>query len=97
VHVVEDPALTAAAPRLKPARVTLKLKDGRQTTQTCDSPRGDCLNPYTEAEISEKFADLTAPTLTPAGSAAVEQAIERCEQWQSVGELAVLLRRHSRD
>jgi 2-methylcitrate dehydratase PrpD len=97
VHVVEDPALTAAAPRLKPARVTLKLKDGRQTTQTCDSPRGDCLNPYTEAEISEKFAELTAPTLTPAGSAAVEQAIERCEQWQSVGELAVLLRRHSRD
>jgi hypothetical protein len=55
------------------------------------------LNPYTEKEISEKFAELTAPTLTPAGSAAVEQAIECCEQWQSVGELAVLLRRHSRD
>jgi 2-methylcitrate dehydratase PrpD len=97
VRVVEDPALTAAAPRLKPARVTLKLKDGRQTTHTCDSPRGDCLNPYIEAEISEKFADLTAPTLTPTGSAAVEQAIERCEQWQNVGELAELLRRHSRD
>ncbi len=30
VHVAEDPALTAAAPRLKPARVTLTLKDGRQ-------------------------------------------------------------------
>jgi len=97
VRVVEDPALTAAAPRLKPARVTLKLKDGRQTTHTCDSPRGDCLNPYTEAEISEKFAELTDPTLKPAGSAAVEQAIECCERWQSVGELAVLLRRHSRD
>ncbi|HYK15643.1 MAG TPA: MmgE/PrpD family protein [Burkholderiales bacterium] len=97
VHVVEDPALTAAAPRLKPARVTLKLKDGRQTTQTCDSPRGDCLNPYTEAEISEKFAELTAPTLMPVGSAAIEQAIESCERWQSVGELAALLRGHSRD
>ena len=97
VHVVEDPALTAAAPRLKPARVTLKLKDGRQTTQTCDSPRGDCLNPYTEAEISKKFAELTAPTLTPGGSAAIEQAIERCEQWQNVGELAALLRGHSRE
>ena len=97
VQVVEDPALTAAAPRLKPARVTLKLKDGRQTTHSCDSPRGDCLNPYTEAEISEKFAELTGPTLTPAGSAAVEQAIERCEQWPQVGELAALLRRHSRE
>jgi len=97
VHVSEDAALTAAAPRLKPARVTLTLKDGRQTMHSCDTPRGDCLNPYTESEIREKFRELAGPTITPAGSAAIEQAIGRCEQWQHVGELAVLLRRHSRD
>ncbi|HEV7822026.1 MAG TPA: MmgE/PrpD family protein, partial [Burkholderiales bacterium] len=97
VHVVEDPALTAAAPRLKPARVTLTLTDGRTATHTCESPRGDCLNPYTDAEISAKFRELAGPTLTPEGCAAVEAAIERCEQWQSTAELAQLLRQHARE
>jgi 2-methylcitrate dehydratase PrpD len=97
VHVTEDPALTAAAPRLKPARVTLTLTDGRKVTHMCESPRGDCLDPYTDAEISAKFRELAGPTLTPAGCAAVEEAIEHCEQWQSTAELAALLRRHSRE
>lgn len=96
VHVAEDPALTALAPRLKPARVTLTLKDGRTCTHSCDTPRGDCLNPYSEAEIREKFHALAAPALVPAGIAAVEQAVDRCDHWQSVRELADLLRRHGR-
>ena len=96
VHIVEDPALTAKAPQLKPARVTLTLKDGRSSTHTCDSPRGDCLNPYTEAEIREKFRELAEPTVTPAGIDEVDAAIGRCEQWASVGELAVCLRRNGR-
>src|SRR6185503_7413114 len=50
VHISEDPAMSAAVPALKPARVTLTLKDGRQATRDCDSPRGDCLNPYDESE-----------------------------------------------
>ncbi|MBI4189067.1 MAG: MmgE/PrpD family protein, partial [Betaproteobacteria bacterium] len=32
VHVTEDPAMNAVVPRLKPARLTLTLKDGRQST-----------------------------------------------------------------
>src|SRR5262249_41330639 len=41
VHIVEDPQMTAVAPQLKPARVTVTLTDGRQSTQTCESARGD--------------------------------------------------------
>ena len=96
VHITADAAMTAAAPQLKPARVTLKLKDGRQSTQSCDSPRGDCLNPYEEAEIRKKFRELATPTLTPAGIAAIEGAVDRCDKWTSVRELAELLRRHGR-
>src|SRR5205085_7745505 len=33
VHIAEDPAMSAVAPRLRPARVTLTLTDGRQATQ----------------------------------------------------------------
>jgi len=97
VHMTEDPALTAKVPALKPARVTLTLKDGRKSTHECDTPRGDCLNPYSAQEIREKFRELAAPTLTPAGIAAVEQAVARCEQWTSARELADLLRRHGRE
>ena len=96
VHMTEDAAMTAAAPQLKPARVTLTLKDGRHSTHSCDSPRGDCLNPYDEAEIRAKFRELAASALTPAGVAEIELAIDRCDQWTSASELPELLRRHGR-
>jgi 2-methylcitrate dehydratase PrpD len=96
VHVSEDPALTKAAPKLKPARVTLTLKDGRQSTHTCDSPRGDCLRPYEESEIRAKFRELAGVVLTLEGITGIERAVDRCEQWASVRELAERLRRHGR-
>jgi 2-methylcitrate dehydratase PrpD len=88
--------MTAAVPALKPARVTLTLKDGRQATRTCDSPRGDCLNPYDESEIREKFRSLAGQALTPQGLGEVERAVERLEQWDGAAELTALLRRHCR-
>ena len=57
--------MTAVAPRLKPARVTVTLKDGRQSTHTCESARGDFQRPYQESEIREKFRELAALVLTP--------------------------------
>src|SRR5689334_17496354 len=41
VHVAEDPAMSAVAPRLRPARVTVSLSDGRQAMHACESHRGD--------------------------------------------------------
>jgi 2-methylcitrate dehydratase PrpD len=96
VHVRDDPALTARVPEAKPARVTVTLKDGRHATHDCDSPRGDCLNPYSEAEIREKFRALAASSLTPQGIDTVERAIDRIEQWRDAAELTELLRRHGR-
>ena len=52
---IEDPEMTAVAPRLKPARVTVTLKDGRQSTHTCESARGDFQRPYQESEIRDKI------------------------------------------
>jgi 2-methylcitrate dehydratase PrpD len=96
VHISADEAMTAAVPALKPARVTLTLKDGRQATRSCDSPRGDCLNPYDESEIREKFRSLAGAALTPQGLGEVERAVEGLEQWDGAAELTVLLRRHCR-
>ena len=96
VHIVEDPQLTAVAPRLKPARVTVTLTDGRQSTRTCDSARGDFQRPYQESEIREKFRELAGLVLIPDGITSIEQAVNRCDEWASVRELTDQLRRYSR-
>jgi 2-methylcitrate dehydratase PrpD len=96
VQVGEDPAMSALAPRLRPARVTVTLTDGRQTTHSCDSHRGDFQQPFAESEIREKFRELAGTVLTPEGVSKVEGAVDRSEEWASLAELTGLLRRHGR-
>jgi 2-methylcitrate dehydratase PrpD len=96
VHIAEDPAMNPSVPALKPARVTVTLKDGRSATHVCDSPRGDCLNPYDPSEIRRKFRELAGRALTMQGLDEVERAIDGLEQWASGTVLRDLLRGHAR-
>ena len=96
VHIVEDPVMTPTVPALKPARVTLTLKDGRQATRSCDSPRGDCLNPYDETEVRQKFRELAGRALSPQGVDEVMRAVDGLERWPSGTVLAERLRQHGR-
>src|SRR4051812_46636638 len=94
VHVTEDAAMSAVAPRLRPARVTVTLKDGRQAAHACDSHRGDFNQPFEESEIRGKFRELAGLVLSPQGISVVEEAVDRCERWTSLNELTAALRRH---
>lgn len=96
VHVSEDPAMSAVAPRLRPARVTVTLGDGRQATHARDSHRGDFQRPFAETEIRDKFHELAATVLTPQGAREVESAVDLCEEWITVEKLPDLLRRSAR-
>ena len=96
VHMTEDAAMSAVAPRLRPARVTVKLKDGRQSTHACESHRGDFNQPFEESELREKFRELAGLVLTPEGVARIEESVNACERWTSVGELTAQLRRYGR-
>jgi 2-methylcitrate dehydratase PrpD len=96
VTVTEDPAMSAQAPRLRPARVTVVLTDGRTASHACDSHRGDFQQPFTGTELREKFRELAEVALTSEGAVEVEQAVDRCDEWDSVGVLTALCRRHSR-
>jgi len=96
ITLSHDPALDANFPRIKPARVTVTLKDGRQTTRSCDSPRGDFQRPYEESEIREKFRELAGLVLTEEGVAEVENAVQDAENWKDFKVLTDLLRRHQR-
>jgi 2-methylcitrate dehydratase PrpD len=94
VRITEDPEFTAVAPQLKPARVTITLKDGRQATRTCESPRGDFQRPYQESEVREKFRELAGLVLTREGVSAVERAVDQGDRLHSVRELIELIRRY---
>jgi 2-methylcitrate dehydratase PrpD len=94
VALAEDPALSAQAPRLKPARVTLRLKDGRSHTVAVDCHRGDDQHPFEEIELRTKFRQLAGTVLSPAGVGAVEAAVDRIESWKSARELPALLRQN---
>jgi 2-methylcitrate dehydratase PrpD len=94
VTIAEDAAMTALAPRLRPARVTVTLTDGRSATHTCESHRGDFQQPFAESELRQKFHELAGFALRPEGVARVEQAVDRCDQWDNVGVLTALCRRH---
>jgi 2-methylcitrate dehydratase PrpD len=96
VHVSEVPAMSAVAPRLRPARVRVTLTDGRHATHACESHRGDFRQPFAEEELRVKFRQLAGVVLTPEGVERVEAAVDHCEEWPSVGELTELLRRHGR-
>jgi 2-methylcitrate dehydratase PrpD len=96
VTVVEDPAMSAVAPRLRPARATVVLNDGRSATHGCDSHRGDFQRPFAEAELRDKFRELAGTVLTADGVTLVEQAVDRCETWDSADVLTTLCRRHGR-
>src|SRR5437764_1792214 len=67
VHIEEDPAMSAVAPLLRPARVTVTLSDGRSATHSCESHRGDFSAPFAEAELRGKFRELAGTVLTADG------------------------------
>lgn len=96
VHVTEDPEMTAVAPRLRPARVTVMLTDGRQATHSRESHRGDFQQPFGEAEIRDKFRELAGVVLHREGVVSVQEAVDRCEDWRSIAELTDALRRYGR-
>jgi 2-methylcitrate dehydratase PrpD len=94
VFVSEDPAMSAAVPRLKPARVTLTLRDGRRASRLVESARGDFQQPYRPAELLEKFRTLAGLVIAPAGVAAAEQIVARLDREPSLAVLPNALRAH---
>ena len=93
VSMAEDAAMSAQVPRLKPAQVTVTLKDGRCATHAVDSHQGDFNKPYGAALLREKFRDLAGEVLTPQGVNEVEHALDCCAQWTSVAGFAGLAKR----
>ncbi len=87
VEVVEDPALSALVPHARPARVEVRLADGRVLVRQVDQPAGEFDRPYPEALLREKFVALAAPDLGAAGAGAAWDLCRRVGELKSAREL----------
>jgi 2-methylcitrate dehydratase PrpD len=92
VTVREDPELSAQVPRLKPARVTVTLTDGRQMTRLRESARGDYQDPYGDDEIRSKFRGLAGMVLSAAGVEHVEGLVDRLDTVPRLRDLVAAVR-----
>lgn len=75
VEVRHLPTFDAGYPAGRPARVSLRLGDGRMLARTVTTPYGDATNPMRDADRIAKAERLLALRFTAAG-AAVRQAID---------------------
>jgi 2-methylcitrate dehydratase PrpD len=64
VFVIEDKAMTARLPQFRPARVDLRMRDGRTLSASVEANRGDDQDPYSRDELTGKYFSLTARTLS---------------------------------
>ena len=84
VTVIEDPAMTALLPDFRPARVTIKQKNGQRFSHSVKTNRGDWQDPYTADELQEKFHSLAARSLSPEQSARLYDRLMKLEEARDV-------------
>ena len=90
-NVHEDPALTAMLPGLRPARVKITLKDGRTFEAIARTNKGDTEDPYSEAQVIEKFYEIAASVIGIERARQIEALVRRLDEQPSLAALAPLM------
>ncbi|MFC1906788.1 MmgE/PrpD family protein [Chloroflexota bacterium] len=90
-----DDRITRAAGReISPAKVTVKLTDGKQYSAAVDYPKGHINNPMTREEFDRKLVDCVACAAIPMEKTVPGQLtrlVERLEDVEDIGEISALL------
>ena len=91
VTVREDPALTAQLPGLRPARLTIRMRDGTEHRAAVTTNRGDTEDPYSTDEVVAKFHDMADPVWGAAHSGRVRERVLGLGAGSEMAELDRLL------
>ena len=84
IECVADAGLSKAFPRQRAARVEIELADGRRLEHFQPTRKGDPELPLSDAELDDKFLELTAPVV---GEAKARGLLKRL--WSLEGEKTV--------
>jgi 2-methylcitrate dehydratase PrpD len=86
-----DPAFDGAAPPLTRARVTVRLRDGRELTRDASGARGYPANPASDEEFNAKFLDCASRVLSEPASAAALKLLRGIDRLDDVRDLTAAL------
>jgi 2-methylcitrate dehydratase PrpD len=87
VAIAVDPALDAAFPAQRAARVTIEARDGRRETHLQPTRIGDPDAPLSDAQLEAKYRELATPVL---GAARAEALLSRLWRLEALGSLDAL-------
>jgi 2-methylcitrate dehydratase PrpD len=91
VELVSDPAWDARYPALLGARATIRMKDGRELTETVTYPSGEPENPISPEGLKEKFWSLISTLLPPPLAQCLVERIDGLERVDDVRRLIDIL------
>jgi 2-methylcitrate dehydratase PrpD len=93
VKMSVDPALEPSAPSLTEARVTVRLRDGRELTAQAHGARGYPDRPASDAELAEKFLSCASRVMTERSARRALTAVGTISQMPDVRHVTALLGR----
>jgi 2-methylcitrate dehydratase PrpD len=91
VTVKEDPELTAMMPDRRPSRVRVILSSGKKLEAETFMNKGDFEDPYSAAELEDKYYSLADPIWGHKGAEAIRSRVMAFEALKDVNELTNLL------
>ena len=91
VEVMGDEEMSLRRFDYPAARVTVRLQNGREITDSVTAHRGDTHNPVPREELVEKFSFLAKDSLGEEGVSQVVDLVGRIENLEDVRELTELL------
>lgn len=86
VHVVEEPAFTAAYPERQRCALDITLRDGRVVSGHCEVMKGEPANPHRPEDVKRKYDALMEPIWGEARSRGLYEALMRLEDAPDVRE-----------
>ena len=92
VEMRSDERLTALYPEAAPARVSVRTKAGQTRSAEVLYPRGHAKNPLSDADVLDKFHELTAAKLSQTQRAGV---LDTLSQLERVDDVAAVIKKLS--
>ncbi len=74
-----------------PARVLIRLKDGREYEETVPAGKGSILNPIEEEEVNEKFRQYASAVLSGREADVIVEVVRGLDRIENLGDLIQLV------
>lgn len=91
IKVLEDPALTAMLPDVRPARIEVALNNGTVLVERVDRPQGCFDRPFSEIELEKKFRRLASMVLSEQSVSYLEDKLSTLPDLKNISLLSTVL------